>query len=285
MNYDFEYYGSEIEEVLLPVVSVLVAVFLAVWVIGMLVSVVMYVLRSLSLHQIAKRRGLNNAWLAWIPVGQEWIIGSLSDQYKYLTQGKNQSRRKILLWLNLGGVVLGFLSGVISGVQSMVEILGGYGSSAEEALGIMIPVTLTMVIAVVSSVVSITAYVFREMSMYDVYKSCDPKNAAVFLVFSILFGFTEPIFLMVCRNKEGGMPPRKTVVNPAPAVMAPAPAAPAAPAEPAEAPAEPADAPAGDAAPAEPADAPAEPAEAPAGEDAPAADADGEGSENADNAE
>lgn len=256
MSYEYDYYASELGESLLPVFSVLVAVFLAVWVIAMLVGVVLYVIRSLSLHTIAKRRGIHNAWLSWIPVGQEWIIGSLSDQFKYLTQGKNQSRRKLLLGLNLAGVVLSLISGAISVAETVADTMAmaGYSSAVEEAaLGVMLPVASTLVIAVVSSVVSVVAYVFRQMSMYDLYKSCNPKNAVVFLVLGILFGITEPFFLLSCRNKDEGMPPRKSG-NPA----AEPEAAPIVDAEPVE---EASVAPAAISAPAEPAEDAAEPAE------------------------
>lgn len=211
MSYNFNYYGNEMSEALLPIFSTVIAVFLAVAVLGGVVKLVLYVIRSLSLHTISKRRGITNPWLSWIPVGQEWVIGSLSDQYKYLTQGKNQSRRTILIWLKLAALVLG---GVSAGV-GMTNVIGqvvaiGYGTLTEEAaMQIIAPLVISMVIGVVSFVVNVAAYVVCQMSMYDLYKSCDPKNAVVYEVFGILFGVTEPFFLLFCRNKDGGMPPRK----------------------------------------------------------------------------
>ena len=41
-----------------------------------------YVLTSLALYAIAERRGLKNAWMAWLPVLNLWILGSISDQYR-----------------------------------------------------------------------------------------------------------------------------------------------------------------------------------------------------------
>lgn len=209
MDYNFEYYGYG-EETIMPIISTLFAIVLALAVIGGLVSIVMYVLRSLSLYTISKRRGIRNAWLSWFPVGQEWIIGSLSDQYKYLTQGKDQFRRKLLLGLEIAAVVVSAASAG-TGIASAVKQLMMFGGnmSPEDALALMVPVMGSAIFSLISAVVGITAYVFRQMSMYDLYKSCDPKNAVLFLVFGILFGITEPFFLLFCRNKDGGMPPRK----------------------------------------------------------------------------
>ena len=39
-----------------------------------------YVLWSLGVYTIAKRRGIRKPWLSWIPVGNLWILGSISDQ-------------------------------------------------------------------------------------------------------------------------------------------------------------------------------------------------------------
>lgn len=213
MNYDFDFdlYGMETFDALMPFVSTLIAVYLVIIAVALLLGVVLHVIRALSLQTIAKRRGIGNAWLSWLPVGQEWIIGSLSDQYKYLTVGKNQSRRKVLLWLNLAAMLIGFVGTGVSAIQAIEGIsqMSYTGFTEESAIMVVVPAVISMVVSVVSLVIGITAYVFRQMSMYDLYKSCDSKNAVVFLVFGILFGITEPFFLLACRNKDGGMPPRK----------------------------------------------------------------------------
>ena len=53
-----------------------------------LIGIATYVLSALGLYTIAKRRGLNHPWLAWIPVASAWIVGSLSDQYRYVVNGE-----------------------------------------------------------------------------------------------------------------------------------------------------------------------------------------------------
>lgn len=193
-------------------------IYMAVILVSVLVGVAMYVLRSLSLYTIAKRRGLNHPWLAWIPVGTEWIIGSVSDQYKYVTQGKQQSRRKVLLALTIAGMVLGmYAAGItVSRVLDLVfrlDVMGNGHISDEMALRMVMAMLSGLGGALAAGILGIVAYVFREMCMYDLFKSCDPKNVVLYLVLSIFFGFTEPFFLLACRNKDLGMPPRKTVVD------------------------------------------------------------------------
>lgn len=194
-------------------------IYMAVILVSVLVGVAMYVLRSLSLYTIAKRRGLNHPWLAWIPVGTEWIIGSVSDQYKYVTQGKQQSRRKVLLVLTIAGMVLGVYAAGIT-VSRMLEVIirldtMGNGGEMSDAMALRLALSMLSGLGggLAAGILGIVAYVFREMCMYDLFKSCDPKNVVLFLVLSIFFGFTEPFFLLACRNKDLGMPPRKPVVD------------------------------------------------------------------------
>lgn len=193
-------------------------IYMAVILVSVLVGIAMYVLRSLSLYTIAKRRGLNHPWLAWIPVGTEWIIGSVSDQYKYVTQGKQQSRRKVLLVLTIASMVLGvYAAGItVSRVLDLVfrlDVMRNGHISDEMALRMVMAMLSGLGGGLAAGILGIVAYVFREMSMYDLFKSCDPKNVVLFLVLSIFFGFTEPFFLLACRNKDLGMPPRKPVVD------------------------------------------------------------------------
>lgn len=210
MNYDsYYYYGEEALEAMMPVLSGLIAVMLTVFAVTLLLGAVLYVIRALALYTMAKRRGLKNSWLSWIPVGQEWIIGSVSDQYKYLTQGKNQSRRKILLILELAALVLGFASVGLTVTNSVRLAMEVYQGGVENAVVEAIPMMGAMVLGIVSFAVGVTGYVFRQMSMYDLYRSCDPKNAVPYLVFGILLSITEPFFLIFLRNKDGGMPPRR----------------------------------------------------------------------------
>ena len=45
-------------------------------------AIVSYVLLAWGLFTIAKRRGINKPWLAWIPVVNVWMLGCISDQYR-----------------------------------------------------------------------------------------------------------------------------------------------------------------------------------------------------------
>ena len=181
-----------------------------------LFGIATYVLSSLALYTLASRRGIRKAWLSWIPVLNVWILGSLSDQYRYVVKGQIKSKRKILLILNLTAFVLGLvLFGLVAfvAVQTILKIAGGSGNHVILNL-ITGPVMAAVGIGIPMAVLSVASLVFRYMALYDLYTSMDPANNVLFLVLSIFFSVTEPFFLFFNRNKDGGMPPRKPAQEP-----------------------------------------------------------------------
>ena len=174
-------------------------IFLMVLGVVLVCCLVVCILRSMSLYSIAKRRGIRNAWLAWIPVGSNWILGSVADQYQHLVQGKITSRRKIMLILSAVSAVL---YTVVYGF-SFAQIFAAMGALSEEqaataALSGALP-------SMLGSVVGIVTMVFYHMSNYDLYRSCRPNAATAFLVLGIIFAVCEPFFYLACRKKDLGM--------------------------------------------------------------------------------
>jgi len=174
---------------------------------SMLFSLAAYVLTAWSLYTIASRREIRKPWLAWIPVANVWILGSLSDQYQYLVKGQNKSRRKVLVILNVLMLLISLVILVLCGVMivgavalhSETEILSAVMGPAMAMLGMCIPLIG----------ISIASMIIRYMALYDIYRSLDPGNSTLFLILSIVVNITEPFFLFFSRNKDLGMPPRK----------------------------------------------------------------------------
>lgn len=160
-------------------------------------SITTYVLYSLGLYTVAQRRRISKPWLAWIPVGNLWLLGSISDQYQHLAKGKITGRRKILLGLCIASVVMYFVW-----LFSMV-----LGLVLAEASGMAAGSVLIMLLdLLVFFAIVITLAVFEYMCYYDLYCSCDPNNGALFLVLSIIFSGIMPFFVFACRKKDKGMP-------------------------------------------------------------------------------
>lgn len=207
------------------IASVFFAFFAVFYLIMLAVGIVSYIFQSLGLYTIAKRRGIHNPWLAWIPVGVLWIIGSISDQYQYVAKGRVKNRRKTLIGLSiamLASFVLVFI-GII--VAAVIAAIGG-----AEA-GILSIFALVLILCLVVLVLAILLTVFQYIALYDIYNSCNPNDSVTYLVLSIFIAITTAFFLFACRNKDYGMPPRKDAQ---PQALEPAPAEPVAEEPPAQ---------------------------------------------------
>ena len=166
-------------------------------------AVVAYILTGKSLSAIARRRGIEKPWMAWVPVGCDWLLGCISDQYRYVTYGEETNRRKKLLWYNIG--LLSILA-VVMTIATLMVILAVAGASENVALvlGLLLMVPYLAMFPLVV-LYSITYY----KSCYDLFRSCDPDKSLVYLLVSIFASFPLPFFLYSCRDKDLGMPPRQ----------------------------------------------------------------------------
>lgn len=227
---DFAELEGMLEGIDAEFVGGLILVIGVIALIAAVLGLVFYVLQSLGMYTIAKRRGINNPWLAWLPIGNEWIAGSISDQYRYVAKGQVTNRRIIMLVLAIATMVLSGISSSVS-MSSFSQMLEGAMMGNEEivmqASGTS---AIGSLISLLNSGVSIATIVFWYMSMYDLYSSTNPSSNVVMLVLSIIFGFLEPFFIFCNRNKDDGMPAR-TAEPAQPAWEAPQPAIQSAPAD------------------------------------------------------
>ena len=171
-----------------------------------------YVLRSIGLYSIAKRRGINHPWMAWVPVVDMWLLGCISDQFQYVVKGKNKNKRKWLLGLNIAMWVVYIVFFVFFGIMMFDVVSGAMGGMSEDQLlaGLMGPMMGMLGSMIPYMGLAIAVMVVRYIAMYDLYTSCNPQNNVLFLVLSIFFSVTEPFFIFFNRKKDGGMPPRRT---------------------------------------------------------------------------
>lgn len=172
--------------------------------------IAMYVLNSLALQKIANRRQIKNAWLAWIPIGTEWILGSIADEYES-HQGKDPKFRKKLMGFAIAMNILyvflitAFVGGIILMIINLREL-------DEVAL-----FTFILGVAFVYLLVfglAITYSVFYYISLYKLFLSTDSKNAVLYIVLCILVPLALPICLTICKNKGYSIPPQPNYTQP-----------------------------------------------------------------------
>lgn len=197
----------EMDSEIAGVLGVVLAVYLVFILLLLIFSIVSYILTSVGMYTIAKRRGIQNPWLAWLPLGNVWILGSIADQYQYVVKGRVRNRRKILLGLGIAGMVGSAVVQIINIVMTiaMGTSQGVEGAAATFAITMLLSALAMFVVAIISAI-------YQYMSYHNLFASCKPQSADLYLVLSIVVSFTMPILIFICRNKDEGMPPRKEQV-------------------------------------------------------------------------
>lgn len=191
------------------IVGLLVGLLSAVLIGAVMIRLALYVLRSFSLYKIARRRGIRGAWLAWVPVAGDWILGSVADQYQYVSKGRIKNRRLPLLLLGLCVAALQTVTMLIGITWLEISIRTMTGQIPAGAVSPLIGAYVLPALAWIGTVVQL---VIRCFAVYDLYRSCTTRYNVLFLVLGLVFQFLDPVFFFICRDKEGGMPPRRETI-------------------------------------------------------------------------
>lgn len=176
----------------------------ATW--GGTVRLLLYVVSSLGLYTLASSRKIKGAWLAWVPLADMWVLGALSDQYQYVVKNRIRSRRVRLpiltmLFYALGTAAAWMLFSILW--QGTLAILTG--SFVLRTNG-----TVLAVLLVCLTPLLLWGWILKLMVLYDIYRSCDPHWAVLYLILSIVVPSATSVLLFLNRDKEAGMPPRIT---------------------------------------------------------------------------
>jgi hypothetical protein len=125
-------------------------------------GIAMYVLASLGLYKLAANQGIENPWLAWIPIANLYVLGRLIKNLKI----QSYDIPNIELVLPIGSVA--------------IMILGN--------------------IPVIGWIIQLVYAVLFLFAIHKLYKMYRPDSAVLWLVLSIILPFMGPIFIYMMRN-------------------------------------------------------------------------------------
>lgn len=184
-------------------------IYLLVFIRFVAVYALCHIFKAIGLYWIAKRRNLRHPWLAWLPLLNLWTLGSISDQYRYVTEGKVKNKRKWLMRLNtvwlIPDIILFYLSFLCFFATVFDRTFTGSDIVSE---GWLIWLTLA---SLISLGLSVASAIIRLTALYDLFKSCAPRRAPLLLALNILAVPLEPFLIFLNRKKDAGMrPPAET---------------------------------------------------------------------------
>ena len=133
--------------------------------IAIVIGIVLYVIFSISLYKIATNAGLENPWLAWVPIGDLYLIGKLIKTLKISTY--------VIPSIEIVLPVAPFVEGFIGRFPIIGSFIGGLLALANFILNLFV--------------------------LNKVYRMYKPDSAVLFTVLSI-FGLPIPFIFLAIKD-------------------------------------------------------------------------------------
>ena len=176
-----------------------VIAMIIMYVVVFAIAITNYVLTSLSLYTIAKRRLISNPWLAWLPIGNVWTMGSIADDY----DAKMNIKRKwrvVLLTLTLVVVVMFVVTYVLLFAMIFSLAINSYVTApeAQDVIGIIIPMYIGILLI---SICGVALSACSSICMFKIFESTVPHKALKYFLLSLLVPFASAICLFLSRNQ------------------------------------------------------------------------------------
>ncbi len=185
--------------------------FLGLLVIGIYLFVIAigladYIIGSLSMMRIARKRGVSNSWLAWIPIASEWVFGSVVDDFDS-EKGSKRKFRVILLTLALVVLALAVLMMIVIIAQAIMLSFGNTILTDEDEIVLGISLyTAILPLAFVSS-----AYeVLYIICLHKLHENIYPEKSVKYTVIS----FLVPLGRSICLLKNANRCEKKVIFEP-----------------------------------------------------------------------
>lgn len=196
------------------VVSFFFTFFIGAIAVSAVIGIAIYLLESISVYKMAKSAQIKNPWLAFIPVANDWVFGTLAEKYKK-KNGTKSARFGIILPVLEGIVLIEAIALTIFTVISIKEITG-YALDAVNTSSEMAPEQFMSLIPVIIlyfalMAVAIAYAVVFFIALWRVYSSFDKSNATLYIVLSVVFTISVPIILFIIRNRKPEFDPHNNV--------------------------------------------------------------------------
>lgn len=195
-------------------VSFFFTFFIGAIAVSAVIGIAIYLLESISVYKMAKSAEIKNPWLAFIPVANDWVFGTLAEKYKK-KNGTKSARFGIILPVLEGIVFIESIALTIFTVISVKEITGyaldAVNTSAEMAPEQFMSLIPVIILYFALMAVAIAYAVVFFIALWRVYSSFDKSNATLYIVLSVVFTISVPIILFIIRNRKPEFDPHNNV--------------------------------------------------------------------------
>lgn len=218
-TYPYNYsYGSSTGSSIMWILMIYLLV-IVVWAIFALAA---YILKGIGMYTMAKREGMENPWLAFVPFARTYLQGELGGSITF----KEKTMKNPGIWL----LALPFIGAAVCLVFYIALYAVGMGALFRSisnnyftvGVGTITVLIVVLILFVVYAVVYQAVYMtFRVLVNHQIFGRYTSKTMSVVHgVLCVLIPLYEPICFFVMRNKpyNPGMEPVSALPKPEPPV-------------------------------------------------------------------
>ncbi len=181
-----------------------------------------YVLSSLGLYGIAKKRDISLAGLAWLPVGNLWVLGSVIDSYEEKKEDHFKKWR-ILLPVLVAVIVVGYILFYIVYFMMYFAMFGtmivetNMEELPDESIGLVLIFFVVFFVLVAALALVMTAVqTLNYVAIYKTFENIAPKKALKYFILSVTLPLAEGICMLKCKKQMPERTPFDDVSKDAP---------------------------------------------------------------------
>lgn len=172
-----------------------------------------YIGMGLGGFRMARKIGMTNPWMFWIPMANVYAMGNLADQQAALCEGRSTAFRKKMLAWNIV-IICAALFFVIAMVPILVvaTVHGTMDENGtvtipeaymEDLVGPSLFFLFSLLVLLVLSVIYLVVYY---KVLYRIFKLYAPDGAVGLLILSIFVNAAIPAVFLILSGKEPALP-------------------------------------------------------------------------------
>ena len=165
-------------------------------VVGALFALLTYILRSIALFTLGKRRGCRVNGLAWVPGLWVWTLGSIADSHEK-TYSKDHKWRHVLLWLYVAALVCSCAASLFGSTVTIEQISSGDITFQTVLSTAQVVSCFTCLYSALMALIKVLTYICYG----KVFEAC-AKHPVALTVLSVAFPVILPFALMSIRKKD-----------------------------------------------------------------------------------
>lgn len=174
-----------------------------------LVNIATYLFTAFPLWRIIQRRCPDAAWAAWIPGAAGYVEAALSDWYRKKNLGKPPRHLMLMLIAYFAAYALSLICSAIYIAGYVPLLFGEVFIESAPILAVMlllISIVVLLIFFVPVGLITLVSYfskVINYISLFNIYRSCQPGMAILYVVLNILIPLSTPVCLMLSAGAEG----------------------------------------------------------------------------------